>query len=103
MRVTYKPAARLSAYIEELWYCDGHGVIHRKERALPNGRFQLFISLSEAPIGGWGRANWEVGRGASSLVVGMQTNFCVIDTNLLDFTPEGRAADSYPSLTYPSG
>lgn len=84
MRVTYKPAVRLSSYVEELWYCDSHGVIHRKEHALPTGRFQLFISLSEAPIGGWGPANWEVGRGASSLVVGMQTHFSVIDTSTLE-------------------
>jgi AraC-like DNA-binding protein len=84
MRVTYKPAAQLSAYVDEIWYCDGHGVVPRKERALPTGRFQLFVSLSEAPIGGWGRTNWEVGRGASSLVVGMQTHFCVIDGSTLE-------------------
>jgi AraC-like DNA-binding protein len=84
MRVTYKPTARLSSYVEELWYCDGHGVIHRKERALPTGRFQLFISLSDAPIGGWGRVNWEVGRGAPSVVVGMRTRFTVIDTSTLE-------------------
>jgi AraC-like DNA-binding protein len=78
MQVAYKPTARLTPYVEKLWYCDGHGEIHRKERVLPNGGFQLFISLSDAPIGGWGPVNWEVGRGASSLVVGMHTRFTII-------------------------
>jgi AraC-like DNA-binding protein len=84
MQVAYRPVAPLSAYVEKLWYCDGHGVIHETKRVLPNGRFQLLISLSDAPIGGRGRANWEVGRGASSLVAGIQTNFCVIDTSSLE-------------------
>jgi AraC-like DNA-binding protein len=84
MQVAYKPVAPLSAYVEKLWYCDGHGVIHQTKRALPNGRFQLLVSLSDAPIGGRGLTNWEVGRGASSLVVGMQTHFTVIDTSTLE-------------------
>jgi AraC-like DNA-binding protein len=84
MQLAYKPTGRLSAYVEELWYCDGHGVVPEIKRALPNGRFQLLISLSDAPIGGRGRANWEVGRGASSLVVGMQTHFSEIDTSTLE-------------------
>jgi AraC-like DNA-binding protein len=84
MQVAYKPAGRLSAYVEELWYCDVHQGLHHKKRVLPNGRFQLLISLSDAPIGGQGRANWEVGRGASTLVAGIQTHFTVIDTSTLE-------------------
>jgi AraC-like DNA-binding protein len=84
MQITHKPSGRLSAYVEELWYCDGHGVIPQTKRALPNGRFQLLISLSDTPIGGRGRTNWEVGRGASSLVVGMQTHFTIINTSTLE-------------------
>jgi AraC-like DNA-binding protein len=84
MQVAYKPTGRLSAYVEKLCYCDGHGVIHQTKRLLPNGRFQLLISLADAPIGGRGRANWEVGRGASTLVVGMQTHFSVIDMSTLE-------------------
>jgi AraC-like DNA-binding protein len=85
MQVDHKPVTELSAYVEKLWYCDGHGKIHRPERVLPNGGFQLLLSLSDAPIGGWGRVNWEVGRGASSLVVGLQTRFTtIIDTSKLE-------------------
>jgi AraC-like DNA-binding protein len=84
MQVAYKPVGRLSAYVEKLWYCDGHQGAHGKDRVLPNGRFQLLISLSDSPIGGRGRANWEVGRGASSLVAGIQTHFCVIDRSTLE-------------------
>jgi AraC-like DNA-binding protein len=84
MKIAYKPAPALSAYVEKIWYCDGHQGEHQKQRVLPNGRFQLLISLTDAPIGGRGLANWEVGRGESSLVVGMQTRFSVMDTSTLE-------------------
>jgi AraC-like DNA-binding protein len=84
MQLAHKPTGPLSAYVEKFWYCDGHGVIPETKRALPTGRFQLLFSLSDAPIGGRGRTNWEVGRGASSLVVGMQTHFTVIHTSTLE-------------------
>ena len=84
MQVAYKPVGCLSAYVEKLWYCDGHQGTHGKDRVLPNGRFQLLISLSDAPIGGRGRANWEIGRGAPSLVAGIQTHFSMIDRSTLE-------------------
>jgi AraC-like DNA-binding protein len=84
MQVAHQPAGPLSSYVEKLWYCDGYDVVHGKQRVLPNGRFQLFISLSDAPIGGRGRANWDVGRGATSVVVGIRTHFSVIDTSTLE-------------------
>ena len=70
MQFVQHPAGPLASYVEQLWYCDGHGLVDHKERVLPSGRFQLFFSLSDTPIGGPGIANWEVGRGASSLLVG---------------------------------
>lgn len=98
VQLDHHPAGPLAAYVEKLWYCDGYGVIHRKQRVLPTGRFQLFISLSDAPLGGPGGANWEVGRGASSLVVGIRTHSSVIDTATLQsamgvlFCPGGARA-----------
>ncbi len=83
MRVTQKPVGRLGAYVEQLWYCDGHGGGDHKGRLLPHGRFQLFFSLSDSPIGGVAAANWEVGRGASSLVVGIETHCVVVETKAL--------------------
>jgi AraC-like DNA-binding protein len=84
MQLTYQPVGPLASFVEKLWYCDGRNVLRRQQRVLPNGRFQLFISLSDGPLGGVGSANWEVGRSASSLVVGIQTRFSVIDTGLLE-------------------
>jgi AraC-like DNA-binding protein len=83
MQLARSPAGPLAAYVETIWYCDGLEVTPRKERVLPNGRFQLFISLSESPLGGPGGANWEFCRGASSLVAGIRTHFEVIDTTTL--------------------
>ena len=83
MQLTYQPVGALASCVEKFWYCDGYNVLPRIERALPTGKFQLFFSLSNAPIGGPGTANWEVGRGASSLVVGIETHCVVIDTRTL--------------------
>jgi AraC-like DNA-binding protein len=98
VHLDHHPAGPLAAYVEKLWYCDGYGVVHRTLRVLPNARFQLFISLSDAPLGGPGGANWEVGRGASSLVVGIRTHCSVIHTATLQsamgvlFWPGGARA-----------
>jgi len=98
MQFAHQPAGPLAAYVEKLWYCDGRDVIHRKERVLPNGKFQLFFSLSDSPIGGQDGSNWEVGRGASSLVVGIETHSMVIDAGTLQsamgvlFCPGGARA-----------
>ena len=98
MHLDHHPAGPLAAYVEKVWYCDGYGAVHGTRRVLPNGRFQLFISLSDAPVGGPGRANWEVGRGASSVVVGIRTYCSVINTAALQsamgvlFWPGGARA-----------
>jgi AraC-like DNA-binding protein len=83
MQVAHRPAEPLAVYVEKLWYCDGHQVVHRKLRMLPNGRFQLFFSLADGPLRGPGGLNGEPGQLASSLVVGMRTHFSVIDTATL--------------------
>jgi AraC-like DNA-binding protein len=86
MHIDRHPAGPLAAYVEKVWYCDGYGIVDGTRRVLPNGRFQLFISLSDAPVGGPGRANWELGRGAASVVVGIRTCCSVIDTGALQST-----------------
>ena len=83
MQVAHRPAGPLAVYVEKLWYCDGHQVVHRKLRMLPNGRFQLFFSLADGPLRGPGGLNGEPGQLASSLVVGMRTHFSIIDTATL--------------------
>ena len=98
LHLVHYPAGPLASYVEQLWYCDGNELVNRKARVLPTGRFQLFFSLSDAPIGGPGVANWKVGRGASSLVVGIETHCIVIDTRTLQsamgvlFRPAGARA-----------
>jgi AraC-like DNA-binding protein len=63
----HRPATQaLAAFVEQFWYCEGYDVPHRKERVIPNGRFQLIIDLSEST--------------APPLVVGMRTRYSVLDT-----------------------
>ena len=83
MLLTYRPVGPVARYVEKIWYCDGFGVVHRKHRVLPARRFQLFISLSDAPLQGPGGTIDESGQRASSLVVGMRSHFSVLDTSKL--------------------
>jgi AraC-like DNA-binding protein len=98
MLLTYHPEEPLASYVEKLWYCDGSQVVYRNKRVLPNGRFQLFISLSDAPLQGPGGTMGESGQRASSLVVGMSSRFSWLDTSKLQsamgvmFWPGGARA-----------
>jgi len=66
MLLAHRPSQALAEWVEQLWYCEGYDVPHRKERVLPNGRFQLIIDLSESA--------------APPLVVGMHSRYSVIET-----------------------
>jgi hypothetical protein len=65
------------------WYGDGYPAVHRTERALPNGRFQLIIDLSD----GYEREGApEAERGQRALpplVVGMRSQYTVLETAAL--------------------
>jgi AraC-like DNA-binding protein len=60
------PAQTISPWVEMLWYCEGYHVPHRKERVLPNGRFQMVVDLSDFS--------------APPLLVGMRSEHSVIET-----------------------
>lgn len=66
MLLAHRPAPPLADWIEQLWYCEGYQAAHRRERVLPNGKFQLVIDLSEAA--------------AMPRVVGMRSEYGVIET-----------------------
>ena len=68
MLLAHQPAAPLTSYVEKLWYCDGYQGVHRKERVLPNGKFQLVLSLAEGPLRAPGSPTEEWGQLAPSLV-----------------------------------
>jgi AraC-like DNA-binding protein len=71
--VAYRPAASIASYVEHFWYCEGYQMPHRRERVLPNGRFQLIINLSDS-FASEGQIS------PSPLVVGMQSRGTMIDT-----------------------
>jgi AraC-like DNA-binding protein len=78
MYVVCQPCAALASHIERLWCCDGHPGVNGKDRALPDGRFQLAFSLAECPISALADP---MGDGiAPSLLIGIRSRFSIIDT-----------------------
>jgi AraC-like DNA-binding protein len=98
MLVAHQPSALLASYVEKLWYCEGYQGIHRKERVLPDGRFQLVIGLAEGPLRAPAGPTGEWGEIAPSLLLGIRSRFSVIDTAKLQsamgvvFWPGGARA-----------
>ena len=79
-----RPSGPLAPHVEKLWYCDGHGVVGRTQRVLlPDGRFQLVISLAEGPIRALIDPMADGGEPASSLLIGIRSRFNIIDTGKL--------------------
>jgi AraC-like DNA-binding protein len=83
MLLAHQPAAPLASYVEKLWYCDGYQGVHRKEHVLPNGKFQVVISLAEGPLRAPGSPTEEWGQLAPSLVLGIRSHYSVIHTAVL--------------------
>lgn len=75
MQLAHHPAGPLAAYVEKIWYCDGYQGVHRKSLVLPNGRFQLVISLAEGPLRAPGGPAGELGEIALSLILGIRSRF----------------------------
>src|SRR5262249_16191631 len=59
---------------------DGHPGIHGKERALPDGRFQLAFSLADGPISALVDPMGDGSGIAPSLLIGIRSRFSIIDT-----------------------
>ena len=60
-----RPGLALTPYIEMLWSCEGYRAPHRRERVLPNGRFQLVFDLAGP---------------AQPVVIGIQTGYGILET-----------------------
>ncbi|HEY1905238.1 MAG TPA: helix-turn-helix domain-containing protein [Myxococcaceae bacterium] len=95
---SHQPRGALESYVERFWYCSGYDGIRRQERVLPDGRFQLVVSLSAAPLRAPGDTRAELGRVGWFLVLGLRSRFTVIDTSMLQsamgvvFRPGGARA-----------
>src|SRR5262245_37369359 len=113
MVVFRPPTTVLAPYIESLWYCGGYPVAHRRERVLPNGRFQLIVDLSDGFRRELGAAEANTHAPAAPTVVGLHSTYSVLETAALQslvgavFWPGGiRAlfagpADSFQNLVVP--
>jgi AraC-like DNA-binding protein len=67
--------------VEKLWYCDARGVIKGTQQVLlPDGRFQLVISLAEGPIVALTDPMGDGGGIAPSLLIGIRSRFNIMDT-----------------------
>ena len=78
--IIVRPSAPLASHVEKLWYCDGHRVVaNGTQRVLPDGRFQLVISLAEGPIVALIDPMGDGGGIAPSLLIGIRSRFNTID------------------------
>jgi AraC-like DNA-binding protein len=46
MVVVHRPQRELASFVESIWHHDGSQITQRRERVLPNGRFQIGINLA---------------------------------------------------------
>jgi AraC-like DNA-binding protein len=83
MFFTHRPASPLASSIEMLWYAHGYPAVHRTERALPNGRFQLIIDLSDGFVREDAPEAERSQRAMLPLVVGLQSHYTVLETAAL--------------------
>lgn len=93
------PAPPLSAHIDCLWFHEGPGAAHAKERLLPTGELELIINLAEDQVRFYDSAVTDRAfyrRGA--VICGVHSGFFVIDTAEqtsvmgVHFRPGGAAA-----------
>src|SRR4051794_11284634 len=63
-----RPALPLSAWVDQLWYCENYRSPHRRERVLPSGSFDLILDLA---------------CGAPPLICGIRSGYVVIETAAL--------------------
>ena len=76
-----RPSTPLAPHVEKLWYCDGHRVVNGTQQVLlPDGRFQLAISLAEGPISALIDPMGDGGGIAPSLLIGIRSRFNILDT-----------------------
>lgn len=81
MIAAYQPGAPLGSHVEKIWYCDGHLEGDRTRQVLlPDGRFQLVISLAEGPINALIDSMGEGGGSAPALLIGIRSRFNIMDT-----------------------
>jgi AraC-like DNA-binding protein len=76
-----KPGPLLARFVQTLWLFEGGPQAHTHERALPDGCLQVIINLREDRHRIYDRSDLTRCRTLNGcLVVGPQTEFCVIDT-----------------------
>ena len=80
MYVTCQPCAALASHVEKFWCCDGHPEVNGKDRALPDGRFQLAFTLAEGPISALADPMGDGGGIPPSLLIGIRSRFSIIAT-----------------------
>jgi len=77
----YVPDFPLSSIIQVFWHWDNYAPSHAKERILPAGLMELTFNLSDQPFCISSPDNSSESRRAHSIVVGIQSNYFVIDTS----------------------
>lgn len=100
-----RPRGPLSQFVQVLWFYEGLGPTHAKERLLPDGSMELVINLREDEVRIWDRRDltrYERLEGAA--IVGPQSEFFVIDTaqQRRVMGVHFRAGGAFPFLALPA-
>ena len=96
---THTPRLELREHVERLWYYDGLSPVHRLERVLPDGTFELIVNLRDdvrhvfsceehRPVAAYRRA-WLSGAHSRHIVIDTAPNSSMMGAH---FKPGGAAA-----------
>src|SRR6187551_815281 len=81
IHLTYRPAAPLGHFVDQLWYWDGPQPSHSRDRILPSGCASLIINLAEDEIRDYvGPLQTKLERHPGAVLVGAYSRYSVIDT-----------------------
>jgi AraC-like DNA-binding protein len=79
--LTRPPSERLAPFVESLWYFEGRGFSHERERILPSGTMQILVNLHEDELRSYhGEGHRELRRIRGAALAGIHPSHFAIDT-----------------------
>lgn len=78
---SYKPRPPLAHLVDLIWYYEGYSSQHKFERIMPSGEMEIVINLAQDETCVYDREDLtRVQRQRGAILMGAQTEHCVIDT-----------------------
>lgn len=74
------PSARLRPWVRSLWYCRAPGLVHGRERVLPDGCLQIILNLSREYLTNCGEEGTACERLPRAILIGVRDRFQIVDS-----------------------